>query len=108
LSISAIIFLADVMIGFVVLAFQLSWLGVVGDLLLVEVAILAILGGLTEFSRAKGVYEARRVIFGSEEEFSTSKHLEASRKAVVFFSPALMLLLILIVIALIERAFVMS
>jgi hypothetical protein len=76
--------------------------GVLGDLMLVEVGLLAILGGFLEFSRSKGVFEFRRLAFGEEEEFSSGKHTEASRSAVTFFSAALLLFSLLIVLALLE------
>jgi len=101
LLIAGIIFLADLLIGTGLIPARLSALGIVGDLLLVEVGLLAILGGLVEFSRSKGVYEIRRTL-DSKEEFSTAKHAEASRRAVVFFSSALALFLLLIALALIE------
>ena len=77
-------------------------LGVLGDLMLVQVGLLTILGGFLEFSRSKGVYEFRRLAFGEEEEFSSAKHREASRSAVAFFSAALLLFSLLIVLALLE------
>jgi len=77
-------------------------LGVLGELMLVQVGLLTILGGFLEFSRSKGVYEFRRVAFGEEEEFSSAKHREASRSAVAFFSAALLLFSLLIVLALLE------
>jgi hypothetical protein len=77
-------------------------LEVFGDLLLVEVGFLAILGGFLEFSRSKGVYEFRRLALGGEEQFSSEKHSEASRSAVAFFSAALMLFLLLVMLALLE------
>ena len=100
--ISGIIFLGDLLVGAGLVLGRLSILGVVGDLVFVEVAILAILGGLVEFSRSKGVYEIRRITLDSKEEFSTTKHLEASRRAVVLFSSALFLFVLLVILALIE------
>jgi hypothetical protein len=77
-------------------------LAVLGDLMLVQVGLLTIRGGFIEFSRSKGVYEFRRLAFGEEEEFSSAKHREASRSAVAFFSAALILFSLLIVLALLE------
>ena len=76
--------------------------GIFGDLLLIQVGVLAILGGLVEFSRSKGVYEFRRLALRSREEFATTKHREASRSAVVFFSAGLVLFSVLIALALLE------
>ena len=100
--ISSVISLADIAVGFVLVSVRVSDLGVIGDLLLVEVGVLAILGGLVEFSRSKGVYEIRRITFGSKEEFSITKHVEASRRAVMFFFAALILFALMIALALIE------
>jgi len=76
--------------------------GIFGDLLLIEVGLLTILGGIVEFSRSKGVYEFRRVAFRSKEQFSTARHGEASRTAIVFFTAGLALFVILTVLTLIE------
>jgi hypothetical protein len=75
---------------------------VAGDLIMLEVGILAVLGGFVEFSRSKGVYEFRRAAFHSDEQFSTVKHSEASRIAVMFFSAALGLFLILMILAMVR------
>jgi hypothetical protein len=96
------LFVADFAIAELLMLFGASPLGVLGDLILLEVAILAILGGLVEFSKSKGVYEFRHLALRSEEKFSTAKHLEASKTAVAFFSAALMLFSILIVLALVQ------
>ena len=103
--IAGAIFLADLLIGAVVISARLSALGIVGDFLLVEVGLLAILGGLVEFSRSKGVYEMRRITLLSKEEFSTAKHDEASRRALVLFSAALTLFVLLLVLTLVESQF---
>ena len=89
------------MAGAVLSLLQLSALGTAGDLMLLEVGTLAILGGLIEFSQSKGVYEFRRITLDSKEEFSAKKHLEASKRAVIFFSAALTMFVLLVVIALI-------
>lgn len=77
-------------------------LGILGDLTLVQVGLLTILGGFLEFSRSRGVCEFRRLAFGEEEEFSSAKHRAASRSAVAFFSAALLLFSLLIVLAPLE------
>jgi hypothetical protein len=100
--ITGTLFVADFAVGELLAQFGASALGILGDLMLLEVAILAILGGLVEFSRSKGAYEFRRLALHSKEEFSTEKHHEASRMAVVFFSGALMLFAILIILALVQ------
>lgn len=100
--IAGTIFLADLLIGTILIPARLPSLGIVGDLLLVEVGLLAILGGLVEFSRSKGVYEIRRITLLSKEEFSTAKHGEASRRALMLFSAALTLFGLLLILVLIE------
>jgi len=100
--ISGALFLADLMAAAVLSLLQLSVLGIVGDLMLLEVGSLAILGGLMEFSQSKGVYEFRRITLDSKEEFSAKKHLEASKRAVTFFSAALTMFVLLIAFASIE------
>ncbi len=79
-----------------------SLLGLVGDLLLIEAGLLATAGGLVEFSRSKGVYEFRRVLLQAKEQFSTTRHGEASRTAIVLFSAALTLFSFLILLSLFE------
>ena len=73
-----------------------------GDLLLLEVGLFAVLGGLVEFSRSKGVYELRRLAQRSSERFSITRHREASITAVMLFCVALVLFSILVVLALLE------
>ena len=85
------------------LAFMgLSPLRVMNDLLFLEVGLFAVLGGLTEFSQSIGAREFRRVAFHTTDEFSVEKQKEASRKALVLFSAALLLFSLLIVLALLE------
>lgn len=97
---TVLLLVADFTVGEVLSLLGLPVPGVAGDLIMLEVGILAVLGGFVEFSRSKGVYEFRRVTLHSNEQFSTAKHLEASRTALVFFSAALMLFSILILLAL--------
>ena len=102
--IAAVLFVLNTAVSAVAVVTGLSRapVGVLGDLMLVEVGLLAILGGFLEFSKSKGAYEFRRLAFGEEEEFSSAKHREASRSAIAFFSAALLLFSLLIVLALLE------
>lgn len=68
----------------------------------VEVGFLTVVGGFIEFSRSKAVLEFRRLALREKEEFSSARHGEASRGAVAFFSAALLLFSLLIVLALLE------
>jgi len=102
LSIAVAVFLADIGVSAALVPIGFSLLGIVGDLLLIEAAFLAILGGFIEFSRSKAVYELRHVTFHTKERFSTAGHVEASKRAIVLFSAALTLFCILIVLVLFE------
>jgi hypothetical protein len=90
------------MVAGLLMLFGLRSLETVGDLLLFEVGALAIAGGIVEFSCSKGVSEFRRVALQSKDDFSTAKHSEASKKAVVLFFAAAILFLVLIVLALLR------
>jgi hypothetical protein len=102
LLVAAILVVADFMAGGVSMFFGLRSLETIGDLLLLEAGVLAIAGGLVEFSRSKGVYEFRRVALQSKEDFSVAEHSEASKKAVVLFSAAAILFLLLVIVGLIR------
>ena len=100
--IAAVLFLADSAVAGVLTFIDLSLLGTVGDLLLAEVGLLAIFGGVVEISRSREAYEFRRLALGSKEEFSTAKHAEASKRAVVLISTAGTLFLLLVGLALLR------
>ena len=67
--------------------------------MLIEVAVLFILAGLLDFSRSIGAVEFRKMILGSKQEYSSSAHKEAEKKAVVFFLGGIILLSMLVVLA---------
>jgi hypothetical protein len=71
-----------------------------GDSILVEIAILFIIAGLLDFSSSIGAVQFRRTILGSKQEYSSSAHKEAEKKASVFFLSGMILLLVLVVLAL--------
>jgi len=100
--VTVLLLIADFTVGEVLSLLGLPVPDVAGDLIMLEVGILAVLGGVVEFSRSKGVYEFRRTALHSDEQFSTAKHLEASRIAVMFFSSALELFIILIILAIVR------
>lgn len=97
--IAAVLFLADSAVAGVLMFTDLSPLGTIGDLLLVEVGLLAIVGGLVEISRSREAYEFRRLALGSKKEFSTAKYTETSKRAVVLISTAGTLFLLLVGLA---------
>jgi len=94
--IAAVLFLADSAVAGVLMFTGLPPLGTIGDLLLIEVGVLAIVGGLVDISRSREAYEFRRLALGLKEEFSTAKYAEASKRAVVLISTAGTLFLLLV------------
>ncbi len=72
----------------------------IGDSMLIEVAILFLLAGLLDFYSSVGAVQFRKVVLGSKQEYSSSAHKEAEKKALVSFLSGVILLLMLIVLAL--------
>jgi len=100
--VAAILLIAVFVVAALSMLLGLPSLETIGDLLLLEAGVLAIAGGLVEFSHSKGAYEFRRVALQSKDDFSIAKHSEASRKAIVFFSAAAILFLLLLILALLR------
>jgi uncharacterized membrane protein len=73
---------------------------IIGDSMLIEVAILFMIAGLLDFSSSIGAVQFRKTILGSKQEYSSSAHKEAEKKASVFFLVGVILLLVLVVVAL--------
>jgi len=73
---------------------------IIGDSMLVEVAILFIIAGLLDFYSSIGAVQFRKAMLGSQQEYSASAHKEAEKKASVFFLSGLILLMVLILLAL--------
>jgi len=73
---------------------------IIGDSMLIEVAILFIIAGLFDFSSSIGAVQLRKTILGSKQEYSSSRHKEAEKKASVFFLSGAILLLALVILAL--------
>jgi len=90
-------------------AYGLTFLGfhfieVIGDLMLIEVAILFMLAGLLDFFTSIGAAQLRKILLGSKQGYSSSRHKEAEKKALVYFLGGLIIFLILIVFALYEQS----
>jgi hypothetical protein len=81
-----------------------SFIEVMGDLMLVEVALLFLLAGLLDFSTSIGAAQFRKTILGSKQGYSSSRHKEAEGKAVVFFVAGLIIFLTLIIFALYSQS----
>jgi len=94
----------DVLVTYVISFYGLSFIELVGDLMLVEVALLFIAAGLIDFSSSIGGVQLRKVIMGSKEGYSRSAHKEAEKRASLFFLTGLIIFLLLIVIAIISRS----
>jgi hypothetical protein len=94
----AVALLSDGCLSYGLSLFGLSFSEVMGDLMLVEVALLFLLAGIIEFSSSVGAMEIRRVLFGSRTEYSDSSHKEAGRRALVLVLAGAFIFAILIVI----------
>jgi uncharacterized membrane protein len=77
-----------------------GFIEIIGDSILMEVAILFIIAGLLDFYSSIGAVQFRKTILGSQQEYSASAHKQAEKKASVFFLSGVILLLVLIVLAL--------
>jgi hypothetical protein len=75
-----------------------SFVEVMGDLMLVEVAILFLVAGIVDFSSSVGAAHLRQAVLGSKQEYSAFAHKEAERKAVVLVLAGAFMFLILVVI----------
>jgi hypothetical protein len=94
--------LGDGVVSFGSTRFGFSFIEVIGDVMLVEVAILFIVAALIEFSSSVGGAQLRRLVLGSRQEYSSSAHNEAGRKALVLVLAGMFMFAILIAIALIS------
>jgi hypothetical protein len=83
--------------GLTVLSY--GFIEIFGDSMLVEIAILFIIAGLLDFSSSIGAVQFRRTILGSKQEYSSSAHKEAEKKASVFFLSGVILFLVLVALA---------
>ena len=62
--------LADGLAAFALTFLSYRFIEILGDFMLIEVAILFILAGLLDFSRSIGAVQFRKVILGSKQEYS--------------------------------------
>jgi len=94
----------DVLVTYLISFYGLSFIELVGDLMLIEVAFLFIAAGLIDFSSSIGGAQLRKVILGSKEGYSRSAHKEAEKRASIFFLTGLIIFMLLVVIAAIDRS----
>jgi len=95
---------ADILVAYGLSFSGFSFIELLGDSMLVEVAILFIVGGLIDFSSSIGAVQLRKTILGSKQEYSRSAHKEAEKRALMFFMTGLIMFVILIVIAIISSS----
>lgn len=75
-----------------------STIAIIGDLLLVEVALLFIGAGILDFISSAGMTGFRK-LFSSSVEYSSTRRKEIERHAMVFLATALILLATMILLA---------
>jgi hypothetical protein len=80
---------------------DVSSIGVLGDLLLAEVAMVFIAAGVLDISSSAGMTGFRK-LFSSGVEYSAIKRREAERHAMVFLVTGLFLLAAMIVLAIFD------
>ena len=100
LRIAAIILVADFILAYGLMFLSYSFVETVGDIMLIEVAILFILAGLMDFSSSLGAAQFRKTILHSKEGYSSVKHKEVERKAALFFFVGLVIFSVLVILAL--------
>ena len=98
LLIAAGAMLVDGLVASAATLFGFSFIEIMGDLMLVEVAVLFLMAGLVDFSGSVGATQLRKVVFGSGQ-YSPAAHKEAGRKALVFVLGGTFLFVILIAFA---------
>jgi hypothetical protein len=79
---------------------DVSPIGVLGDLMLVEVAVLFVMAGILDFASSIGMAQFRKAFLSSKEDYSPEKRKEKERTAMVFLFTGLSLLGFMIVLLL--------
>jgi len=99
LLIAATAILADSLVSFGVAFLGFSFIEIIGDLILVEVAFLFLIAGLIDFSSSVGAVQIRKTVFGSKQEYSQSAHKDAGRRALVLVFAGTIMFVVLIAVA---------
>jgi hypothetical protein len=99
LLIAAGAMLADGLVSYAATLFGFRFIEIIGDFMLVEVAVLFLMAGLIDFSSSVGAAHLRKAVLGSAQEYSSLAHKEAERKALVLLLGGAFLFVILIAIA---------
>jgi hypothetical protein len=104
LLIAAGAILGDGLVAYGMGLFGFSFVEAIGDLMLVEVAILFLVAGLIDFSSSVGAVQFRRAVLGSKQDYSQPAHKEAERKAAVLVLAGLFMFVLLTVVAVLIRS----
>lgn len=104
LLIAASAMVGDVLVAYGMILFGFSFVEIIGDLMLIEVAILFLLAGLIDFSSSIGAAQFRKTVLGSKQEYSQSAHKQAERRAVVLVLAGVFMFVVLMMAAVLTRS----
>jgi hypothetical protein len=106
LKIGAVLFIIDVVAAFLPFSkmIDMSPIGVIGDMLLVEVAALFIIAGVLDFASSIGMTQFRKVFLSSKEEYSPEKRRQTERTAMVYLFAGLILLSAMVLLMIYDNA----
>jgi len=97
ICVSAIV--VDALVSYATTLFGFSFIEIMGDLMLIEVAVLFLVAGIMDFSSSVGGVHLRKAVLGSRQEYSSSAHRETGRKALVLVVAGTLMFVTLIAIA---------
>ncbi|MGP8070107.1 MAG: hypothetical protein ACLP5V_09475, partial [Candidatus Bathyarchaeia archaeon] len=100
MRIAGVLLVADGLVAYGLTFLSYRFIEIIGDSILIEVAILFVVAGLLDFSSSIGAVQFRKTILGSKEAYSSSAHKETEKKAAVFLLGGVILLLALAILAL--------
>ena len=96
LLLSGVLLAVDGLAAFLLTSVNFAFIETIGDLVLVEVAILFIIAGLVDFASSVGMAQLRKSFIQGERGYSASKHKESERRASVLIVAGLILFLLLV------------
>jgi len=96
LLLSGALLAVDGSAAFLLVSVNYAFVETIGDLVLVEVAILFIIAGLVDFSSSVGMAQLRKSFIRGEMGYSASKHRESERQASVLIVAGLILFILLV------------
>lgn len=102
LLIVAAAILADALASSLATVYGISFIEIMGDMMLIEVAILFLIAGVIDFSTSVGAAHLRKALFGSESEYSSSAHKESGRRALVLVLAGIVMFALLIAVAILS------